>query len=461
MRKMTSPTKVSAVRRHASLCCIAVLLFASVSFGQAIQLSKSVGPPTTQTLVSGEHFPADTVVNLYFDRLGVGQVTTDSTGSFFDVPIQVPKGALPGKHYVIGKAQTEAKARFLVRTNWPQYGFGPNGGRHNPFENVLSPKNVDKLTLRFSYSAPAGLGPPVVSGGMVYSSSNDGNVYALNADTGALVWKAEGYGPAVADGIVYFMGSYDTFLYARNARTGALVWSYNIQISAFAPVVSGKVVYVTAATLAGYDLFALDAHTGFLYWRDFIWATPDLGAPAIAKGTIYVGASGSSSSDLLAVSNGSVLWQYPIAVSSSPAAVNGVVYAGSADDNVYALDATTGALRWKYSAAKSVYSSPAVAEGLVYAGSADGSIFALNAGTGALFWKRSIGYFAMSPAVANGVVYVVSSNGNVYHLNALNAKTGVLLWKYVVKPEPTDPVVANGMVYFGSGDGHLYAFGLP
>jgi len=457
MRKMPSPADVSAVR-----CGIAVLLLASVSFGQAIQLSKSVGPPTTQTLVSGEHFPADTVVNLYFDRLGVGQVTTDGTGSFSDVPIQVPKGALPGKHYVIGKAQTEAKARFLVRTNWPQYGFGSNGGRHNPFENVLSPKNVDKLTLRFSYSAPAGLGPPVVSGGMVYSSSNDGNVYALTADTGTLVWKAEGYGPALADGIVYFMGSgSDTFLYARNAKTGALVWAFNIQISAFAPVVSGKVVYVTAATVAGYDLFALDARTGFLYWRDFIWATPDLGAPAIAKGTIYVGASGSSSSDLLAVSNGSVLWQYPIAVSSSPAAVNGVVYAGSADDNVYALDATTGSLRWKYSAAKSVYSSPAVAEGFVYAGSADGSIYALNAGTGALVWKRSIGYFAMSPAVANGVVYVVSSNGNVYHLNALNAKTGVPLWKYVVKPEPTDPVVANGMVYFGSGDGNLYALGLP
>ncbi|MGD0181443.1 MAG: PQQ-binding-like beta-propeller repeat protein, partial [Terriglobales bacterium] len=459
---MTNPPKVSAVSRHVSLCGSILLLFASLSFGQAaIQLSKSVGPPTTKTLVSGEDFPANAEVNLYFDRVRVGQVTTDSTGSFSDAPIEVPKGALPGKHYVIAKAQTEAKARFLVRTNWPQYGFGPNGGRHNRFENVLNPHNVDKLTLRFSYAAPAGVGPPVVAEGMVYFGSNDGNVYALSADAGALVWKAEGSGPAVADGIVYFVGFYDTFLYARNAKTGALVWAYNIQISAFAPVVSDGVVYVTAATAAGYDLFALDARTGFLYWRDFIWATPDLGAAAIAKGTVYVGASGSSGSDLLAVSNGSVLWQYPIAVSSSPAVVNGVVYAGSADDNVYALDATTGSLRWKYSTAKSVYSSPATADGVIYAGSEDGNIYALNESTGALVWKRSIGYFATSPAVANGVVYVVSSNGNVYHLNALNAKTGVLLRKYVFKLEqPTDPVVANGIVYFGSGDGHLYAFGL-
>ncbi|HWY55396.1 MAG TPA: PQQ-binding-like beta-propeller repeat protein [Terriglobales bacterium] len=460
---MTPPRKVSAVSRHTSLCGSILLLFASLSFGQAaIQLSKPVGPPTTRTLVSGEDFPADAEVNLYFDRARVGQVTTDSTGSFSDAPIEVPKGALPGKHYVIAKAQTEAKARFLVRTNWPQYGFGPNGGRHNRFENVLNPQNVDKLTLRFSYTAPAGVGPPVVAEGMVYFGSNDGNVYAVNADTGALVWKAEGSGPAVADGIIYFMGSYDTFLYARNAKTGALVWAYNIQIFAFAPVVSDGVVYVTAATAAGYDLFALDARTGFLYWRDFIWVTPDLSAAAIARGTVYVGASGSSGSDLLAVSNGSVLWQYPITVSSSPAVVNGVVYAGSADDNVYALDSTTGSLRWKYSTTKSVYSSPATADGAIYVGSEDGNIYALNASTGALVWKRSIGYFAASPAVANGVVYVVSSNGNVYHLNALNAKTGVLLRKYVFKPEqPTDPVVANGIVYFGSGDGHLYAFGLP
>jgi outer membrane protein assembly factor BamB len=455
---MTSPANVSAVR-----CGIAILLLASAAFGQAaIQLSRSVGPPTIQTLVSGENFPADSEVSLYFDRLRVGQVTTDGTGSFSEAPIEVPKGALPGKHFVIGKAQTEAKAHFLVRTNWPQYGFGPNGGRFNRFENVLSPKNVNQLTLRFKYSAPAGVGPPVLCGGMAYFSSNDGNVYALNADTGAPVWEAEGSGPAVADGIVYFMGSgSDTFLYARNAKTGALVWAFNIQIPAFAPVVSGGVVYVTAAAVAGYDLFALDAHTGFLYWRDFIWATPDLGAAAIAKGTIYVGASGSSGSDLLAVSGAYVTWQYPITLSSAPAVVDGVVYAGSPDNNVYALDATTGSLLWKYSTAKPVYPSPAVADGVTYAGSEDGNIYALNASTGALLWEHSIGYVAASPAIANGVVYVVSSNGNVYHLNALNAETGVLLWKYAVKLPPTDPVVVNGTVYFGSGDGHLYAFGLP
>lgn len=355
-----------------------------------------------------------------------------------------------------------ASFQAQVTTNWPQYGFGPNGGRCNRFETTLDPKNVGKLALRFSYAAPADLGPPVVAGGMVYFGAGDGNVYALNAGTGTFIWKASGYGPAVAAGAVYVMGS-DFSLDALNAKTGTQVWSYNIQIPAEAPVVSGGTVYVTAETVAGYDSFALNASTGFLYWRSFIWSNPGLGSPAVAGGVLYVGASGGSSGpDLLAVSYGSVLWQYPIGVTSSPAVVNGVVYAGSTDDNIYALDENTGTLLWKYSTAGSVNSSPAVADGVVYAGSEDGSVYALNATTGALMWKHSIGYFAASPAVANGVVYVVSGKGNDYPVNALDAKTGALLWKYALTGrQPSDPIVVNGMVYFGGADGYLYAFGLP
>jgi outer membrane protein assembly factor BamB len=463
MRAVTTSAGVFAVRKYTFLGCIAFLLYPSICVGQAaIQLSKWVGPPTAETLVSGHNFPADDKLKLYFDSLSVGQVTTNSTGAFLGAPIEVPRGALPGKHFVVAKAvnpRIEAKTHFLVRTDWPQYGFGPNGARHNRFENLLNPKNVGKLALRFSYAAPAGLAPPVVAEGMVYFSSNDGNVYALNADTGAFVWKAEGYEPAVSDGIIYFTGSgSDFYLYARNAKSGDVVWIHNLEVPATGLVVSDDVVYVTAAPAAGYDLFALNATTGLLDWRTFIWGTPALRKPAVARFVVYVGASGSSGSDLIAVGVG--FWQYPIDVSSAPAVVDGVVYAGSADDNVYALE-SNAALLWKYSTTNSVYSSPAVADGVVYAGSGDGSIYALKANTGALVWKHSVGYFAGSPAVANGVVYVASGDGNAYFLNALNAKTGVLLWKYTFGLQPTDPVVVNGMVYVGSADGHLYVFGLP
>jgi len=69
-----------------------------------------------------------------------------------------------------------------------------------------------------------------------------------------------------------------------------------------------------------------------------------------------------------------LLWSYATGNSvaySSPAVLNGVVYVGSDDDYVYALDAATGAYIWSYKTGGSVDSSPAVVNGIVYVGSED------------------------------------------------------------------------------------------
>ena len=67
--------------------------------------------------------------------------------------------------------------------------------------------------------------------------------------------------------------------------------------------------------------------------------------------------------------------------------VNGVVYIGSDDSNLYALNASTGAKLWSYATGAAVQSSPAVANGVVYFGSDDGNVYALNASTGAKLWS--------------------------------------------------------------------------
>ena len=94
---------------------------------------------------------------------------------------------------------------------------------------------------------------------------------------------------------------------------------------------------------------------------------------------------------------------------------HGVVYVGSLDNNVYALNAKTGARLWSYATGSSVYnSSPAVANGVVYLGSGF-NLYALNAGTGALLWTYTTGDGVQSsPAVANGVVYASSDDHKVY-----------------------------------------------
>jgi outer membrane protein assembly factor BamB len=86
-------------------------------------------------------------------------------------------------------------------------------------------------------------------------------------------------------------------------------------------------------------------------------------------------------------------------------------------------------------------------------------VYALNATTGGLVWKfPTSSYVVSSPAVANGVVYVGSEDENLY---ALNARTGALLWRYFAGPEITaSPAVVNGTVYIGIAN-TLSAFHLP
>jgi outer membrane protein assembly factor BamB len=72
-------------------------------------------------------------------------------------------------------------------------------------------------------------------------------------------------------------------------------------------------------------------------------------------------------------SEGRLNWNYMTKgdVFSSPAAVDGIVYIGSLDHDVYALNATNGTKVWNYTTGDHVYSSPTVAGGIIYVGSED------------------------------------------------------------------------------------------
>ncbi len=107
---------------------------------------------------------------------------------------------------------------------------------------------------------------------------------------------------------------------------------------------------------------------------------------------------------------------------SSPAVANGVIYIGSDDGNLYALNASTGAKLWSFTTDLGVRSSPAVANGVVYVGSYEtagngegGNMYALNASTGAKLWSDNTGSAVLSsPAVVDGVVYVDTVAGQLY-----------------------------------------------
>jgi outer membrane protein assembly factor BamB len=145
------------------------------------------------------------------------------------------------------------------------------------------------------------------------------------------------------------------------------------------------------------------------------------------------------------------------AVSASPSVVDGVVYVGSWNGNMYALDASSGQPLWTFNindpnpgarnGFPGIQSSAAVANGIVYFGAADANVYALDARTGTLVWKTSLGdpdiegaHVWSSPAVFNGKVYVGKSS----HLDfpcvrgavvALDAATGAEVWRFEPLPE--------------------------
>jgi outer membrane protein assembly factor BamB len=155
---------------------------------------------------------------------------------------------------------------------------------------------------------------------------------------------------------------------------------------------------------------------------------------------------------------GIVKWTFPTgdSIHSSPAVANGMVYIGSRDGKLYALDAETGEKRWEFQTRSWVESSPTVANDVVYFGSNDGKLYALDAHTGEKLWDFKTPYpVKSSPAVADGMVYFGSFDFCVYALKAAN---GEKIWRFQTDGIITSsPVVADGIVYVGSMDRYVYA----
>jgi len=62
---------------------------------------------------------------------------------------------------------------------------------------------------------------------------------------------------------------------------------------------------------------------------------------------------------------------------------NGVVYIGSQDGKLYALDAETGTVLWTYMTGLPIDSSPTVTNGMLYVGSWNGKVYAFGLPPGA------------------------------------------------------------------------------
>ena len=187
-----SRAKILSLAKYVLACSVSMLWLAASGLSQSITVSPAWSPPNSTVLVSGSGFSAGADVDIYFDTTDLALAVTDDTGSFSRIALRVPASALPGKHTVTAKDSTgtSAQVSFRVNTNWSQFHKRASHDGHNWGENVLSPATVGGLSLLWKHTTHGPVGSSAaVASGVVYVGSDDGNVYALNAGTGALLWK--------------------------------------------------------------------------------------------------------------------------------------------------------------------------------------------------------------------------------------------------------------------------------
>jgi eukaryotic-like serine/threonine-protein kinase len=293
--------------------------------------------------------------------------------------------------------------------------------------------------------------------------------------------------PAIADGVVY-IASIDTNLYAIDQETGKEKWKYKSRMPiASSPAVSGGLLYFVSSSGG---LGAIDITNGKIKWvlpteyeRKFeaknlhgypspAQTIPDAwdiftSSPAVANGKVFFG-SGDGNVYAADAQTGVLQWKFATkdVVHSSPAVVGNTVYIGSWDSYLYALDAETGQEKWSFKSGEdnSIHnqvgfqSSPAVVDGTVYVGCRDAHVYAIDAATGRKKWDypTSKSWVIGTPAVRDGVVYVGTSDSARFM--ALDAKTGRLRFNFDAKAYVfSSAALAGDLAYVGDHNGRLYA----
>jgi eukaryotic-like serine/threonine-protein kinase len=217
-----------------------------------------------------------------------------------------------------------------------------------------------------------------------------------------------------------------------------LAWKFNTKQAIFSsPVADSEQVY-----FGGLDstFYALDLQSGKLRWKIKTQGSIRSTAGIYQDKIYFISGDGK----LYCISKlGKVLWtfatlgekQYDFAdyFQSSPVFDDNVVFFGSGDSHIYALNTQDGSLKWKYKTEGIVHTKPAIDEQRLYVGSFDGYVYALSLKDGQMIWKfKTVGhtYFPKgevqgSPALNNRLVFIGARDYNVY---AIDKAKGYCHW---------------------------------
>lgn len=332
---------------------------------------------------------------------------------------------------------------------------------------------------------------PVVAGGVVFAMDALARVTAVSL-AGATLWQSDltagfdrggaqsGGGLAAVAGRVYVTTGYGEVV-ALDAASGGVLWRQRLGApAAGAPAVAGAAVYAMSADGTGW---ALDAGSGRVLWTmpaaENVLATDTGAAPAVSGGTVIfpfaAGVMIAASSD-----TGTGLWQTAITgnrlgrayansgdITGDPVVKGGVVYVGTQAGRTGAFVEATGEKLW--TAEEGAMNPPLVVGGSVFVVNDAARLVRLDAGTGGRIWAVDLPYFTdakekkhsrifthFGPVLAGGRLVIASSDGA---LRSFDPASGALVGSVAIPGgAASGPVLAQGLLLVVSAQGQLLAF---
>ena len=335
---------------------------------------------------------------------------------------------------------------------------------------------------------------PLVYRKRLFTASVDDNesgkaaVVCMDAQNGTVCWRYSLRGSvrssiAIADGLVFAQDVHG-YLYAIQAETGTLVWEKDLNIGVLHPLNDGLVAVsdiVYAGT--GKSLCALKAATGELIWKNGAWSRGEGCVATLSLGhSILIGHANWKGLYANNAVNGELLWENKDAelkyrsasvawegenlyllssrsffilnskngeiivrkklncsvnVNSTPLVTGSEIIFGTATNGVIALDKQTLEEKWNFKtnpaliytspyskpSSSTVETSPVLVGDTIFFGASDGILYALNRINGKLLWKYQTGVPIFSTvSIAGNALYVTDFAGNVYGF-IMNNKT--------------------------------------
>lgn len=300
------------------------------------------------------------------------------------------------------------------------------------------------LMAAFDKGGGLSAGGLAIGGSRVFATSTYGELVALDAASGAVLWRQRVDAPMssapATDGNAVYVSSRDGSAWAIDAATGKVIWQVvgtpgkTSYVGTAAPTIGDRAVIFPSA---GGDLMAvLKIGGGTKIWQSSLAGkrlgrayalTYDVTGDAVIAGKTLFAGSGSGRTVALSPSSGEKIWSAGEGALGPVAVAGGSLFLVNDEARLVRLDAATGEVIWsvempyftkdKVKKRKAIYAhyGPVLAGNRVMVVSSDGILRAFDPTDGTLTYTAEIpGGAAAQPAVAGGTLYVVGGNGQLH-----------------------------------------------